>query len=104
MAVPEMTATPSDEKPESPFLKVIEPRLQAIWKEILRAEEVNSMDDFFSLGGDSLAAIRLLVAIEAEFGEGVLEPDAIYSDSRFCAMAELLAGALAHSNSPALSA
>jgi len=44
-----------------------ETRLAAIWQELLNAERVGIHDDFFSLGGHSLVAIRLLAAIRKEF-------------------------------------
>ena len=45
-----------------------ERRLAHIWKDILGLDEIELDADFFALGGHSLLAIRLLVAIEAEFG------------------------------------
>jgi len=43
-------------------------RLQEIWKEILDLETFGPRDDFFELGGDSLAAATLMVEIELAFG------------------------------------
>jgi thioesterase domain-containing protein/acyl carrier protein len=43
-------------------------RLQAIWKEVLDLETFGPEDDFFELGGDSLAATTLMAEIELAFG------------------------------------
>ena len=58
-------------------------RLRAMWCELLHVDEVYDDDDFFELGGDSLAAIRLIELIGKEFGEEFIEPDIIYTASRF---------------------
>jgi acyl-coenzyme A synthetase/AMP-(fatty) acid ligase/thioesterase domain-containing protein/acyl carrier protein len=42
--------------------------LQRFFGEVLGVPDVTEADDFFSLGGDSLAATELLVAIEEHFG------------------------------------
>ena len=49
----------------------IERRLGGLWKELLGLDEIELAADFFALGGHSLLAIRLLVAIEAEFGRRI---------------------------------
>lgn len=46
-----------------------EERLAAIWRELLGVEQVSRGDGFFALGGHSLLVARLLVRIEAEWGE-----------------------------------
>lgn len=45
-----------------------ETRLLAIWQQILRSEKISSTDDFFSIGGHSLNATRVLSRIQKEFG------------------------------------
>ena len=50
--------------------------------------------DFFDLGGDSLTAVRLLVKIEDQLGEEIIEPDLIFTTTRFGDLAEAIAGAL----------
>ena len=49
----------------------IERRLGGLWKALLGLDEIELAADFFALGGHSLLAIRLLVAIEAEFGRRI---------------------------------
>lgn len=43
-------------------------RLRELWAETLGIRWTGPEDDFFALGGDSLAATRLLVLLESEFG------------------------------------
>lgn len=45
--------------------------LITIWSKILAAESVRPEDDFFALGGDSLAATELMVAIQTRFSLNV---------------------------------
>ncbi|WP_394748817.1 amino acid adenylation domain-containing protein [Spongiimicrobium salis] len=45
----------------------IEELLAAIWKEVLRLDQVGTQDDFIALGGHSLAAIRVTARINEEF-------------------------------------
>jgi amino acid adenylation domain-containing protein len=52
-------------------LTMTERRLAKIWKDILGLDEVDRADDFFELGGHSLLALRLIAAVEAEFGRRI---------------------------------
>ena len=45
-----------------------EQRLARIWAELLQIERVGREDDFFELGGDSLAALRLATRVGSVFG------------------------------------
>lgn len=45
-----------------------EERLLAIWKEVLKKDEISVEDNFFELGGHSLKAMRLLAAVEQMLG------------------------------------
>ncbi|MFF5533472.1 FkbM family methyltransferase [Streptomyces cinerochromogenes] len=58
-----------------------------IWASIFGAEAVRPDADFFDLGGDSLIAMRLLARLEEQLGEDVLEPDMIFTESTFGALA-----------------
>jgi acyl carrier protein len=42
--------------------------LAAIWRDVLKREEVGATDDFLALGGHSLLAIRVLGRISKQFG------------------------------------
>ena len=46
----------------------VETKLTEIWAQILGVEKVGVYDDFFELGGDSLAAADLLVQVQKVFG------------------------------------
>ena len=46
-------------------------RLCSIWKRLFGFDAIDAEDDFFLLGGDSVMAISLFAAIEAEFGQGL---------------------------------
>jgi acyl carrier protein len=51
-----------------------ERRVAGVWKEVLRLPEVDVHDDFFALGGSSMALITMLNRVCQEFGmEGSLE-------------------------------
>jgi amino acid adenylation domain-containing protein len=46
-----------------------EKRLAAIWREVLSIARVGATENFFDLGGNSLAATRLITLIQMEFGK-----------------------------------
>lgn len=69
--------------------------LLKIWQDLLHITEIEPGDDFFELGGDSLAAIRMLERIGREFGDELLEPDVIYTASSFGELVTAIASALA---------
>ena len=45
----------------------VEQALAAIWREVLRLEQVGTEDNFFELGGHSLLATRVVVRVRAVF-------------------------------------
>ncbi|MGB8193182.1 MAG: amino acid adenylation domain-containing protein [Chitinophagaceae bacterium] len=49
-------------------VNIAEERLLAIWRDLLKKEEISVEDNFFELGGHSLKAMRLLAAIEQTLG------------------------------------
>jgi amino acid adenylation domain-containing protein len=49
----------------------IERRLQAIWQEILSTSSIGVHDDFYTIGGHSLLAAKLLARIEGEFNRRI---------------------------------
>ena len=68
-----------------------------IWQSVLHISEIKPDDDFFDLGGDSLGAIRVLEGIGRAFGDELLEPDIIYTASRFVDLVDAITKALAQS-------
>lgn len=55
----------------------IEEKLLQIWKEVLDIQDISFDDDFFQSGGNSLAAIHLLIRIQREYRTN-LPADTIY--------------------------
>ena len=45
----------------------VERRVAAIWSALMDVRPVGATDDFLELGGDSLAALGIIAALEAEF-------------------------------------
>jgi thioesterase domain-containing protein/acyl carrier protein len=67
---PHVLASGKTEKPtwSEKDMSDTEGQLARIWMEILDVKSVDPSDNFFDLGGDSLAAAELFVAIEETFG------------------------------------
>jgi acetyltransferase-like isoleucine patch superfamily enzyme/acyl carrier protein len=49
----------------------VEGALIEVWKEVLRLDHVGVRDNFFAVGGDSLATAGLLAAVEARFNKSI---------------------------------
>jgi oxalate---CoA ligase len=49
----------------------VESRLIDIWKDLLKLDRIGVRDNFYSIGGDSLATAILMTAVEAQFGREV---------------------------------
>jgi len=50
---------------------VCEEKLLAIWRTLLHSEAIGVEDSFFAVGGSSLLAVSLMVAIEEQFGKAL---------------------------------
>ncbi|OLF08827.1 amino acid adenylation protein [Actinophytocola xinjiangensis] len=57
-----------------------EHRVCALWKKVLKLETVSVNDDFFSCGGNSLVAVRLVKELNKEFG-GALPLQVLFESS-----------------------
>jgi oxalate---CoA ligase len=68
----------------------VEERLAGIWAECLELPGVGPEDDFFELGGDSLAAVELIAAVEQELRVRLEPEDLVQAPTP-----RLLAGTLA---------
>jgi oxalate---CoA ligase len=64
--VPEESGRDTGEEPGSCSDRM-ELQVLGIWQEVLRNHRIRADDDFFYLGGDSLQAVRIIVAIEELF-------------------------------------
>ena len=69
----------------------IERALCEIWAEILRLEQVGVTDDFFDLGGDSLAALEVVAAVADAMGAS-LEDAAVFHARTIRELAALIDG------------
>jgi amino acid adenylation domain-containing protein len=83
--------------PDAPTSRDAEPpatpeeeRLAAIWRAVLKVDDISRNDDFFDLGGHSLLVARLLRRVEAEYGIRV-PMAALFRAPRLADMAELIA-------------
>lgn len=83
---PVTAAPPRDAEPPVAAFSPAEERLAGIWSDILRVEDIQGHDDFFSLGGNSLAATRLIFRIRDAFGVD-LPMVAFYEDATLTATA-----------------
>jgi acyl carrier protein len=45
--------------------------LQRIWSEMLRLPTVRAEDDFFTLGGDSMLLVSMLIRVGADFDRDI---------------------------------
>lgn len=59
-----MPARPAADAPHTGTEKI----LVDIWSEVLNTREIDIHADFFSLGGDSMAAMRCISRVSAVFG------------------------------------
>src|SRR5205823_9192430 len=53
--------------PSSASLNPVETMLAEVWRELLGVDEIAPGDDFFALGGHSLAAVRLFARIRKHY-------------------------------------
>jgi fatty-acyl-CoA synthase len=67
----------------------LERRLATIWAQLLKVKSVGATDNFFSIGGDSLLALRLAEEIEEVFTRTV-PLDAIFSAPTIAELAKLI--------------
>jgi amino acid adenylation domain-containing protein len=66
-----------------------EERLGRYWEDLLALEAVGAEDDFFALGGHSMLAVRLRMAIERDLGVSV-PPESLFENSILSDQARLL--------------
>ncbi|WP_309382921.1 non-ribosomal peptide synthetase [Cerasicoccus frondis] len=81
-------------------LSFFEAKIAAIWKEVLKVEQVAHGDDFFDLGGDSLSALNLIETIRSRLNVDVKTYE-LFDASEFNAFSELVAVATNAASDPA---
>jgi acyl carrier protein len=69
-------------------------QVAAMLAKILARRSVRPDDDFFSLGGDSLSATELMVAIEARYGV-VIDPIEVFEQPKIRQFARMIADTIA---------
>ena len=68
-AAPQQRATQAPKQGSSTgYANEIEAKIAAYWTELLGVERVNPGDEFFALGGHSLAAVRLFAKVRRQLG------------------------------------
>jgi amino acid adenylation domain-containing protein len=67
----------------------LEEAVAAIWQELLKVPRVGRHDNFFQLGGHSLLAVRIMAAINAQFGLQVTIRD-VFESTTVVALAKCL--------------
>jgi len=67
-AVEDDAASDQGEVAPGRVLSPTEDRIAAIWRRMLRLETVAADDHFFSIGGDSLSAVEMMIEVESAFG------------------------------------
>jgi amino acid adenylation domain-containing protein/FkbH-like protein len=70
-------------------LTEIEQAIVKVWSEVLGTSEINSDDDFFALGGDSLPAVQVLMQLNQTFGISLGLPD-IFDNRTVAALARAI--------------
>ena len=69
----------------------VEDQLLTIWKDTLNLDTISVTDDFFSIGGHSLASARLLARIQKTFGKKLVLRD-VFEAPTIVEMARLIRG------------
>lgn len=77
------------QRSQVPLCTDTERRLAGLWEKVLNTEDVGATDDFFDVGGNSLLAFRVRMAIVREFGTRV-DSHILFEHSTVRALAALL--------------
>ncbi|HYD06251.1 MAG TPA: SDR family NAD(P)-dependent oxidoreductase, partial [Reyranella sp.] len=67
-AAPQKRSEPAQQAEGARYASDIEARVASYWSELLGVERVAANDEFFALGGHSLAAVRLFARIRKQLG------------------------------------
>lgn len=61
-------------------LSSLQLEIRKIWQQLLQHENIEKHDDLFKLGGDSIAAVQIISAINKEFGIEISMEELFSSD------------------------
>lgn len=78
---------------DTPFVlpcTVLEQQLAAIWSELLTVESIGIHDNFFEIGGDSLAAMQVIFQVKARFAYDL--PLTFFHQPTVARLAQLISG------------
>jgi Phosphopantetheine attachment site len=75
---------------DAPSMTDTEAALAEMWRDLLGVPKIDTGDDFFKIGGTSLAAIKLLQRVETKFGPESLSPDTLYGDPKLGSVARAI--------------
>lgn len=89
LPAPDWGGSGSAEQP-TPAANEYESALIAIWEEVLDVEPIGIQDNFFSMGGDSLLAIRIIARIRTAFATA-LTPREIFETPTLSDLAAIVA-------------
>jgi nonribosomal peptide synthetase MxcG len=64
-------------------------QLLVMWKSLLGVEVINSDDNFFNLGGDSLQLVEMVVRLCGKYG-GDFDYDQFFADPRIGTLVKIL--------------
>jgi amino acid adenylation domain-containing protein len=87
LPTPELTAPSS-----TPLVGPLEQAIAGAWEEVLGHARFGPLDDFFTVGGDSLTAVQVLHLLEQRF-HSAFAPDALMRASSIRGLARLVEGA-----------
>lgn len=85
-----MTNVTDQTSVDGPSMTATELALAEMWHDLLKLSTIDPADDFFQVGGTSLAAIKLLQRVEKKFGPDALSPDTLYGDPRLGSVARAI--------------
>jgi amino acid adenylation domain-containing protein len=88
-ALPSPFAGLGDSAPSALPTTSVEAHIATLWRRVLRVERIGVHDDFFTLGGDSIKAIRFISQFNEAFGANVAITD-LYRGPTIAQLVELL--------------
>ncbi len=79
----------------------VEARLVVLWQSLLELPDIGTGDDFFGLGGNSLDAMRMVAAVNAEWPAARLEVKDAFDARRIAQLAAIIRSRALQSNNEA---